>query len=590
MANAANSTELRTEIQAWSEFNPPIDLTAATIYSVTTLAKKSSFSVNPPPFSGYTIQSSVALTPPAQGASSSIDLTRDFSNTRIYQQNIDGPYSPGLIKDVELTYSSGSDALLSATTGSFALNNVKITGTHGGWAGNGNNYFSLINKDPFSASPTPIAVPLVLTNVTVDISGQGNGFDGTNGGSAFLHSWNNNGPVSITNSIFDESGFASTLNLLGTGPSPSGSYTITNNNFNRNTTPANRTVRPEGNRLQNVNATLTNNTFTQGSYIDLYGNISQITFNNNTFDTIANGYGIRVTPPNPGGTPTFGGTNTFTGTGTALKYVSATGGTGDFINYSGTFSVGGKPFTRLLASGEGNDNLSSAGFIASLAGQNAWISADAGNDIITSNNGDDSLNGGDGNDSLTSNAGLDTLDGGAGNDSLFGGGGIDILNGGADNDSLVGGSGNDTLTGGTGADIFQWQTGDSTDTITDFTIGQNDQMRLGSAPFANTNPADPVLNPSDYQTVASLAALNAANLNGKVTEVGFAYTTAQANSLTRPAGQNGYLLFFDTTSNTSWLYYDNNWATTGGRTAINLPNINTLGALTAFNNTQFLEL
>ena len=348
-------------------------------------------------------------------------------------------------------------------------------------------------------------------------------------------------------------------------------------------------MRPEGNRLQNVNATLANNTFTQGSYIDLYGNISQITFNNNTFDTIANGYGIRVTSPQTG-SPTFGGTNTFTGTGTALKYESAAGGTNDFINYSGTFSVGGKPFTRLLASGEGNDDLSSAGFIASLANQNSWISADAGNDIITSNNGNDSLNGGDGNDSLTSNAGLDTLDGGAGNDSLFGGGGVDILNGGADNDSLVGGTGNDTLTGGTGADIFQWNTGENTDTITDFSIAENDQMRLGSAPFANTTPTDPVLNPSDYQTVLTPATLAAANLNGKVTEVGFAYTTTQANSLTRPAGQNGYLLFFDTTSNTSWLYYDNNWATTGGRTAIHLPNINTLGALTAFNNTQFREL
>jgi hypothetical protein len=255
------------------------------------------------PYSGYTIQSSVALTPLGQGSSPSALLTRKFSNTRIYQQNIDGPYSPGLIKDVELIYTLGTDVLLSATTGNFTFANVRFTGTHAGWAGNGNKYFSLTS---FSAA-APITVPLTLTNVTVDITGQGNGFNGTIGGSAFLHSWNNNGPVSIANSIFDESGFASTFNLLGTGASPSGTYTISGNSFNRTTTPANRTVRPEGNRLQNVNATFTGNTFSDGSYLDLYGNISGFTIGaaatTNTFNTITDpntsvpGYGIRITAP-----------------------------------------------------------------------------------------------------------------------------------------------------------------------------------------------------------------------------------------------------------------------------------------------------
>jgi hypothetical protein len=230
-----------------------------------------------------------------------------------------------------LTYTTGSDALLSATTGNFTFTNVRFTGTHTGWAGNGNKYFSLTS---FSAA-APITVPLTLTNVTVDITGQGNSFNGTTGGSAFLHSWNNNGPVSIRNSSFDESGFASTLNLLGTGATPSGSYPITNNLFNRNTTVANRTVRPEGNRLQNVNAILSNNTFTQGSYLDFYGNISGITIGaaatTNTFNTITDpntsvpGYGIRITAPNtPASTKTLLGTTVFTGPGLPLKYVNAT--------------------------------------------------------------------------------------------------------------------------------------------------------------------------------------------------------------------------------------------------------------------------
>jgi len=523
MANAANSTELRTRIQAANGSDPTINLTAATTYSVTTLAKIQSNKTQPAvAFSGYTIQSSVALTPPAQGASSSIDLTRDFSNTRIYQQNIDGPNSPALIKDVELSYSSGSYALLSARTGNFTLTNVKITGTHSGWAGNGNNYFSLINVNwAAPLTSVPITVPLTLTNVTVDITGQ-QGFNGVTGtgGSAFLHSWNNNGPVSITNSIFDESGFASTLNLLGTLATPTGTYTISNNLFNRNTTPANRTVRTEGNRLQNVTATLSSNTFSDGSYIDLYGSISGITFNNNTFNTIAGGYGIRVTSGQTGA-PTFLGTNAFSGPGLALKYVSATAGTN--INYTGTFTVtdaatgpSGKIFTHLIATSQASDNIS---FNAGLAGASAWISADDGNDSITSGTGNDYLLGGAGNDTLNGNTGADILDGGTGTDSLNGGNGIDTLFGGDGTDTLVGAAGTDDLYGGLGndrltggnleADRFYFDTAlDATtnlDTITDFKAGGfADTIRLSSAIFTGLSIG--TLAGTDFGTAAAVGA------------------------------------------------------------------------------------
>jgi hypothetical protein len=518
MANAANSTELRTRIQSANGSDSIINLTAATIYNVTTLAKTPSNKTQPAvAFSGYTIQSSVPLTPPAQGASSSIELTRDFSNTRIYQQNIDGPYSPGLIKDVELTYSSGTDALLSATAGNFNLTNVKITGTHSGWAGNGSKYFSLTS---FNAA-APITVPLTLTNVSVDITGQ-QGFDGVagTGGSAFLHSWNNNGPVSITNSIFDESGFASTLNLLGTLATPTGTHTISNNLFNRNTTPANRTVRTEGNRLQNVTATLSSNTFSDGSYIDLYGSISGITFNNNTFSTIADGYGIRVTSGQTGA-PTFLGTNAFSGPGLALKYVSATAGTN--INYTGTFTVtdaatgpSGKTFTRLIATSQASDNIS---FNAGLAGASAWISADDGNDSITSGTGNDYLLGGAGNDTLNGNSGADILDGGTGTDSLnggvgidtlFGGDGIDTLVGSAGTDDLYGGLGNDRLTGGNlEADRFYFNTAlnatTNLDTIIDFKAGGfADTIRLSSAIFTGLSTG--TLAGTDFGTAAAVGA------------------------------------------------------------------------------------
>ena len=544
MANAANSTELRTRIQNASALDPIINLTAATTYSVTTLGKFTS--LNPPaaPFSGYIIQSSVALTPPGGGgASASNLLTRKFSNTRIYQQNIDGPYSPGLIKDVELTYTTGSDALLSATTGNFSLSNVRFSGTHSGWAGNGNKYLSLTSFNPAA----PLSVPLSLTNVSVTISGQA-GFNGTTGGSAFLHSWNNNGPVLITNSIFDESGFASTLNLLGTGPSPSGTYTITNNIFNRSTTSANRTVRPEGNRLENVNAVLSRNTFTQGSYLDLYGNISGITLGatstTNTFNTISSGYGIRVTAPNTGAAPTLLGTNAFTGSGVPLKYVNATPNTGYALT-GGTITVGATTFNSLIAGGQAGDSISGTA--------NAdWINGDDGNDNISGGAGDDSILGGNGNDTIEGGAGIDILNGGVGidtvsyasssaavtvnlsnnttggdaagdsialfenlaggsnadtltgsnadntisgnsgddtidgllgNDSLLGGAGLDSIIGGGGNDTLDGGDGNDNLNGGDGADHLYGDLGN------DILTGglANDRFYFNTALNASTN-------------------------------------------------------------------------------------------------------
>jgi hypothetical protein len=186
----------------------------------------------------------------------------------------------------------------------------------------------------------------------VDITGQGNGFNGTTGGSAFLHSWNNNGPVSITNSIFDESGFASSFNLLTFGTTAAGNYTLTNNLFKRTT---NQTVRPEGNSLGSVVASLTSNTFQDGSYLDLYGTLSGITLTSNTFTTIANGFGIRVTADGVSGAPTLAGTNVFTGTGLPLKYVSSTANTS--YTLTGATTVNGASFAKLIAGGQGNDTI-----------------------------------------------------------------------------------------------------------------------------------------------------------------------------------------------------------------------------------------
>jgi Ca2+-binding RTX toxin-like protein len=228
----------------------------------------------------------------------------------------------------------------------------------------------------------PLNTSFTMSGVTVDIIGQNNSFNGTTGGSAFLHSWNNAGTVSISGSSFDEKGFASTLNLLNYSTNH-GNYTITGNTFFRS---ANTTVRPEGNRLQNVTATLVGNTFSNGSFLDLYGNVASITLNGtttaNTFNTIGGGFGIRMTDALTG-TPTTTGSNVFTGGGLALKFVKATSGSTS-LTTTGTFTVNGSTFINLFAGGQASDTI--------VGNSTAnWISGDTGNDTLTGGAGNDAF-------------------------------------------------------------------------------------------------------------------------------------------------------------------------------------------------------
>ena len=99
--------------------------------------------------------------------------------------------------------------------------------------------------------------------------------------------------------------------------------------------------------------------------------------------------------------------------------------------------------------------------------------ADGRADFIFGGEGDDRLDGGGGEDWILGGEGNDTLDGNTGNDRLFGGEGRDTLDGGENDDWLSGGTGTDTLTGGTGADTFAYFAGHGSDTITDFTDGED---------------------------------------------------------------------------------------------------------------------
>jgi hypothetical protein len=82
------------------------------------------------------------------------------------------------------------------------------------------------------------------------------------------------------------------------------------------------------------------------------------------------------------------------------------------------------------------------------------MNGQAGNDRLSTGNGNDIIYGGSGEDKLVSFGGNDTLDGGSDDDYLWAGDDDDLLSGGSGNDEMYGGRGDDTLTGGTGDDIL----------------------------------------------------------------------------------------------------------------------------------------
>ena len=106
------------------------------------------------------------------------------------------------------------------------------------------------------------------------------------------------------------------------------------------------------------------------------------------------------------------------------------------------------------------------------SGDNHLVGTD-GSDTRLGGEGKDRIEGRGGNDDLFGEEGNDTVDGGTGRDRLFGGEGDDVLDGGTDDDFVVGGEGDDTLTGGAGADVFVFVAEQGSDTIVDFTDGED---------------------------------------------------------------------------------------------------------------------
>ncbi|MBY0322259.1 MAG: VCBS domain-containing protein [Reyranella sp.] len=129
----------------------------------------------------------------------------------------------------------------------------------------------------------------------------------------------------------------------------------------------------------------------------------------------------------------------WTVTGSGFTYDGSNHPTGGTIASIDGTTAGGQP--GLLVSGASLSASQFAGWVA-----NNDVFAFLSNGLV----GNDTVSGNAQNDTLQGFAGADTLNGGTGNDSLHGGAGADTLNGGDGDDWLRGESGNDTLNGGNG--------------------------------------------------------------------------------------------------------------------------------------------
>lgn len=140
-----------------------------------------------------------------------------------------------------------------------------------------------------------------------------------------------------------------------------------------------------------------------------------------------------------------------------------------------------------------NDRLSKVAYIHGRNGDDE-IWGSLGGDIILGGSNDDTLRGNQGDDFLQGGDGVDTLYGEAGNDLLIGyecngdnatcvsysnkGSEDDTLEGGIGDDCLDGGRGNDTLKGGDGNDAYIVYGQADNDTITDFSLSDDQIVNL----------------------------------------------------------------------------------------------------------------
>ena len=140
----------------------------------------------------------------------------------------------------------------------------------------------------------------------------------------------------------------------------------------------------------------------------------------------------------------------------SLSAPSLTGGEGQdtLTGNDGNNTIDGGPGSDQEIGNGGDDTLNGGGGADQIWGGdgNDRISGGTGADSISGGNGRDIIEGDTGADQIWGDADNDELRGGDGDDTLYGGAGRDLLEGDDGYDDLIGGGGNDTLNGGSGAD------------------------------------------------------------------------------------------------------------------------------------------
>ena len=168
------------------------------------------------------------------------------------------------------------------------------------------------------------------------------------------------------------------------------------------------------------------NTFSNGAFLDLYGDVTGVSIDDNsgasagnTFNTLYGGCGLKFNRTSSSGailktidvdtsaTIMVAG-NTFTGYGLAVVNNNTT--TTGLVSLSGsgtnsvkTGALSAQVFDKLTAGGSTNNTI-----IGSSTSRD-WINAGAGNDTIRAGAGNDYIIGGLGNDSIDSGTGMDTI-------------------------------------------------------------------------------------------------------------------------------------------------------------------------------------
>ena len=181
----------------------------------------------------------------------------------------------------------------------------------------------------------------------------------------------------------------------------------------------------------------------------------------------------------------------------------------EYFNFD--YHIDGLGGDDLISTGGGNDHLRGGPGNDRLYGRNGndTVEGGAGNDVLYGGRDDDILDGGIDNDVLYGSSGEDQLFGGSGSDRLHGGLGADRLHGGDGDDRLEaddydGGRGDDTLDGGAGADRFVFDLGEDTDTIRDFSFGDDVIDLLGVRTLTSFDELQPYITADGDATVIDL--------------------------------------------------------------------------------------